>query len=209
MLFPSRVHLPYWGWAAAMIDHGFSDYKKYFLRLKLTEDQVVTEYDRSRCEEYEIMCRFFKSSSASKHCIFTMDDFTATSVYKASQDAGLKVGEQVFVVGYGIWLRNRSYWTWSRNRLGEILSFGRLTWYAKLHSRESKCLGTKMRHIGTFPDRMQERFGSRLTILMRPMAACVFCRDGTQKVRSHGRALATRCSGWKLLLTHCLWMLRK
>lgn len=90
----------YNGWKAAMVDHGFSDYKKYFLCVELTEDTVVTDYDKSRLEEYNVMLKFFKASSEKKLCIFATGDFTATSVYKAAKDAGLNVGKDVFVVGH-------------------------------------------------------------------------------------------------------------
>ena len=90
----------YRGWTAAMIDHGFAQYSDYFLRLNLSEDEAVTDYDRCRQNEYEIVRELFKTGSQDKYCVFATGDYTATSVYKAAEDVGLDVGRQVFVVGY-------------------------------------------------------------------------------------------------------------
>ena len=90
----------YDGWVAAMNDHGFPNHEEYFLRVDFSEDDSMRHVLRCRQNEYQVALRLFKSKLHARYCVFVIGDFTATSVYKAAEEAGLEVGKDVFVVGY-------------------------------------------------------------------------------------------------------------
>jgi DNA-binding LacI/PurR family transcriptional regulator len=99
---PSSCKQRYLGWIDAMRTYNYDDIDFYVHEIPFAEsdsmvntqdlnDEVITKF----CED------FFQKEKQSQYSILAMNDYVAKSVYIAAKSQGLKIGEDVFVVGFG------------------------------------------------------------------------------------------------------------
>ncbi len=97
---PSSAHDRYLGWQEAMLAHGFSDLTQYHIPLKTPEYESSTHPNNCLDEVISVCKSLFQGSVSKRHFFFTMNDFVTKGVCLAARDTGLRVGEDVFVVGF-------------------------------------------------------------------------------------------------------------
>ena len=94
------------GWITAMEAHGHGYWQDYFIDGGVPIDLVTLKVMRTSGiiyfeETYERLKAFFRSDVQPPFSIYTSGDISAMSVYRAAEDAGLRIGKDVFVVGFG------------------------------------------------------------------------------------------------------------
>jgi DNA-binding LacI/PurR family transcriptional regulator len=90
----------YKGWAAAMGEAGFRDIENYTEIIKQNMEEQVDVV--SLLDVYTNAAKnLFEKHVKKKYSIFTMNDYIARGVYQAADQAGLKIGEDVYVVSFG------------------------------------------------------------------------------------------------------------
>lgn len=87
------------GWAQAMYEYNFCDLKSYCIDLGTSEEVLATSKDVGLEYQVNASLRLFNSKKEDIYCIYAGNDFVARGVYIAAERLGLKVGENVFVVG--------------------------------------------------------------------------------------------------------------
>ncbi|MEN6385033.1 MAG: GntR family transcriptional regulator [Phycisphaerales bacterium] len=99
---PSSGHLRYRGWQEAMREYDCNiDIARYTLGLPLEEaaTAVMKVNDWMQLDS-PIISQLFESREE-KYCIFAMNDDAGALVYIVAEQKGMKIGKDVFVVGFG------------------------------------------------------------------------------------------------------------
>jgi DNA-binding LacI/PurR family transcriptional regulator len=90
----------YKGWATAMGEAGFRDIENYAEMMNENfEEQVDVSRQLKICTD--TAKRILAKDPHKKHSIFTVNDYIAKGVYQAADQAGLKIGEDVYIVSFG------------------------------------------------------------------------------------------------------------
>ena len=94
------------GWATAMNEHGFDSLEKFIWDISKEESELTFSMaDLNIQEQYHSISRsasvFLNRIRSESYSVFCINDFVAKGVYIAAEKKGLKVGEDVFVVGFG------------------------------------------------------------------------------------------------------------
>jgi len=90
----------YHGWANAMEIHGFTDLSQYVVRIRRPETEALDPFRDVATDGRAAAATLFERAEG-PYCICAANDAVAQGVYTAASDAGLAVGRDVFVVGYG------------------------------------------------------------------------------------------------------------
>ncbi len=101
---PSTAKDRYLGWSAAMTEHGFEKIETFFREIETPEeimsiDPMRTGYDAG----YRISREIFSNTKPDEKgwSVLAINDYVARGVYGAAEERGLKVGQEVKVVGVG------------------------------------------------------------------------------------------------------------
>ncbi|MFA7185753.1 MAG: substrate-binding domain-containing protein [Victivallales bacterium] len=87
------------GWQTAMLEHGHINYKKYVI--PGFEDGIPSESkENSNFFYYPDLKAFLESRKGKKTAIFAAHDFFALAVYNCAKELGMRVGKDIFVVGF-------------------------------------------------------------------------------------------------------------
>lgn len=92
------------GWQAAMAEHGFADTADYHLEVKESESLLLsTGYQRCFDLGFEVGEGLFKTFSPSPNgwSFYCCSDLFAVGIYRAAEKLGLRIGQDVRVVGTG------------------------------------------------------------------------------------------------------------
>ncbi|AQQ70415.1 Degradation activator [Limihaloglobus sulfuriphilus] len=87
----------FYGWKTAMIECGFSDLGQYVLSESADNYKTINQVNIA----YERALQLFKEQRNKQFSLFAINDFVAKEVYAAADAAGLRIGKDVFVVGFG------------------------------------------------------------------------------------------------------------
>jgi DNA-binding LacI/PurR family transcriptional regulator len=98
---PSSSRNRHSGWEEAMKEHGFFDVEKYCVDLDVTEkDELITK-DAGVTAEINAVKKLFDSHPEKKYSIFASNDLFACTICRIAEQKGLRVGKDVFIVGFG------------------------------------------------------------------------------------------------------------
>lgn len=90
------------GWAAAMQEHNFDQLQKYVWELPLKEvDSCTRPFEDIFRNPYLTAKRLFETVKSGTYCIYAGNDYIGKGVYLAAAEARLKIGRDVFIVGFG------------------------------------------------------------------------------------------------------------
>ncbi|WP_146683548.1 substrate-binding domain-containing protein [Limihaloglobus sulfuriphilus] len=98
---PSSSENRYRGWRSAMETHGYFDCDKYFIDIGVRESVLSEKHQSSR--EFEIIAaeRLFNENRLDSYSVFAVNDYAANRVYESAFSRGYRIGEDVFVAGFG------------------------------------------------------------------------------------------------------------
>lgn len=91
----NRIH----GWKIAMREYGYYMLKPYTRYLQMQDE--TAKYELHLQYDYEAALGLLKEKKEDKYCIFAMNDYVAEGVYLAAEELGMKIGEDIFIVGFG------------------------------------------------------------------------------------------------------------
>lgn len=98
---PSSCRLWVKGWQEAMKQYNYMDTEPYLFDSPYPESELITKTGHALPEWTETAIKMFESTKEEKYSIFAGNDYVALGVYNAAEKLGLKIGEDVFVVGFG------------------------------------------------------------------------------------------------------------
>lgn len=87
------------GWAMAMCEYNFHEIEPYACESELKEHGP--ESDRYYEHHSQEIIKLFRKRKENKYCIFAVNDHFAKAVYIAAEKLNLKIGKDVFIVGFG------------------------------------------------------------------------------------------------------------
>lgn len=90
------------GWASAMQEHNFHELKPFLKELALAEvDSGTRPIEDIFRNPYQTARALFASTGSGPLSIFAGNDYIAKGVYMAAEEAGLRIGHDVFVASFG------------------------------------------------------------------------------------------------------------
>jgi GntR family transcriptional regulator, arabinose operon transcriptional repressor len=103
---PTSYFQRYKGWRIAMREYNYNA-TKHFHQLPISEsNNCINLPDEEwvklvRDVAYKEGLKLFKTQKEDKYCIFCIHDDTAMGIYAAAEEVNYKIGEKVFIVGFG------------------------------------------------------------------------------------------------------------
>ena len=88
------------GWKAAMSEYNFTDFDSYLFKTDVTEAEVASSEFGYLQHDVRNATRFFETHKEKVYYIFAGNDYVARGVYIAAENKGLKVGQDIFIVGF-------------------------------------------------------------------------------------------------------------
>ncbi len=98
---PSSSRSWFEGWKSAMCDYGFYDTNNYIHGLGVEEAELFTHKWFAVEDITEEALRFLQSVKKFPCSVFASGDHIAKGIYIAAEEIGLKIGEDIFLAGYG------------------------------------------------------------------------------------------------------------
>jgi LacI family transcriptional regulator len=95
---PSTTRDRYRGWVEAMRVHGFSNWQDYIW--EYPSDSGLEQLGEKEVNMHQHLRQFFREKKESHYSIFTVNDTSAGLLYTIASEFDLKVGKEVFVVGF-------------------------------------------------------------------------------------------------------------
>ncbi len=89
------------GWSEAMKEHSYFDIDHYKLAIDIESFKGPSRTDNTE-QNIRLAETFFEMHpNDEKYCIFAGNDYAARGIYMVAQKKGLKVGRDIFMVGFG------------------------------------------------------------------------------------------------------------
>jgi DNA-binding LacI/PurR family transcriptional regulator len=97
---PSSARERVRGWRTAMLDHNYLDTARYLWELSSAEAETSEEPAMNWFYPKKAGLSLFEQVKADRYCIFAENDNDARGIYMAAEEKGLKIGKDVFIVGF-------------------------------------------------------------------------------------------------------------
>ncbi len=91
----------YQGWACAMREYHFIDLESYLIKQSFTNDCFSEDPQQEIENSVKIAYEFLKNSKGNNTSIFCSTGFEVLGIYQAADRLNLKIGEDIYVVGFG------------------------------------------------------------------------------------------------------------
>lgn len=88
------------GWRMAMQEHNFLDFDAYQIDLSSPESETAQKPESNWFYPKKKALELFETRRQEKYSIFAGSDYVARGIYMAAEEKGLKVGQDVFIVGF-------------------------------------------------------------------------------------------------------------
>jgi DNA-binding LacI/PurR family transcriptional regulator len=99
---PDSCRLRVSGWAAAMRNYGFDNLEAYTHAVPFSETDSMNATRKWLDTNIEEVCdTFIQKQSSQKYSILAMNDYVAKEIYLAAEQRSLKIGQDIFIVGFG------------------------------------------------------------------------------------------------------------
>ncbi len=88
------------GWSQAMYGYNYYDLDAYMVSISVGEEDLTADNDVGLEYDVEAAIRLLESHKEEIYCIYAGNDFIARGVYIAAEKLGMRIGRDIFVVGY-------------------------------------------------------------------------------------------------------------